>query len=56
MPGYKPNLDIEEAFLPQKAVTRTVKEIGIFLYNSYYEKIKSTYATIDLQKEAITSV
>jgi hypothetical protein len=25
MPGYKPNLEIEEAFLPQKAITKTVK-------------------------------
>jgi hypothetical protein len=25
MPGYKPNLDIDEAFFPQKAVTKTVK-------------------------------
>lgn len=25
MPGYKPNLDIDDAFFPQKAVTKTVK-------------------------------
>ena len=36
MPGYKPNLDLDESYLPQKAITKTVKEIGIFLYNSYY--------------------
>ena len=56
MPGYKPDLDIEEAYLPQKAITKTVREIGIFLYNSYYEKLKTSYASIDLQKEALHSV
>jgi hypothetical protein len=56
MPGYKPTLNLDESYLPQKAITKTVKEIGIFLYNSYYEKLKSTYASIDIQREAIASV
>lgn len=25
MPGYKPNLEIEDSFYPQKAITKTVK-------------------------------
>jgi ATP-dependent HslUV protease ATP-binding subunit HslU len=56
MPGYRPNLDLEEAYLPQKAITKTVKEIGIFLFNTYYEKLKSSYTSIDIQKEAIASI
>ena len=36
MPGYKPKLDIDESYLPQKAITKSVREIGIFLFNSYY--------------------
>ena len=36
MPGYRPNLEIEEAFFPDKAITKTVKEIGNFLYGGYY--------------------
>lgn len=56
MPGYKPNLEIDEAFLPQKAITKSVKEIGNFLYSAYYEKLKSVYTSIDLQKLAIKHV
>ena len=25
MPGFKPKLDIEESYLPQKAITKTVR-------------------------------
>jgi len=56
MPGYKPKLDIDESYLPQKAITKTVREIGIFLFNSYYEKLKSNFTAIDIQKEGIHSV
>lgn len=56
MPGYKPNLDIDESFFPQKAITKTVKEIGSFLYSAYYEKLKSLYTSIDIQKMALKHV
>lgn len=50
MPGYKPNLDIEESFLPQKPITKTVKEIGTFLVNGYSEKLSRPYHNVDVKK------
>jgi hypothetical protein len=34
MPGYKVNLDLEESE-PSKVITKTVKEIGEYLYYRY---------------------
>ena len=56
MPGYRPNLEIEESFFPEKAITKTVKEIGNFLYGGYYERMKTAFTSFDLQKMAIKHV
>ncbi len=50
MPGYRPNLEMEDLYFSQKPITKTVKEISHFLYSSYYEKMKLSLVSLDVNK------
>ena len=56
MPGYKPDLDLEEGHYPQKPITKTVREVGNYLHTVYYERMKAIYTGVDVQKEALKHV
>ena len=56
MPGYKPDIDLDEGNYPQKPITKTVREVGNYLFTIYYDRMKSIYSNIDIQKEALRRV